>query len=117
MSLAATHPEIAAEWHPTRNNGRLPTEFTFGQQFVAVWQCPKSQTHIYPTRISTRTSMLSGCPDCARLANKGGKARSRSKPVAASVSPVSGAPAGGMTPGDAPPEVASALTPNAAASR
>lgn len=82
-SFATTHPDIAAEWHPTRNGPRTPLDFTFGSHHEAWWQCPKAKTHVYPARISSRTSMLSGCPACAPLANKGGRAKRATSRVAA----------------------------------
>lgn len=48
-------------------------KFTFGSHHEPIWQCPRYKTHIWTARISSRTSMLSGCPACARLANKGGR--------------------------------------------
>jgi hypothetical protein len=77
MAITATHPEIAAQWHPTRNGTRRPDEFTYGSHFDAIWQCPLYKTHVWPARISTRTVMLAGCPSCARLANKGTRPKAR----------------------------------------
>lgn len=74
-SIATTHPDIAAQWHPTKNGTHRPQDLTYGSHFEAIWQCPRYKTHVYPARISSRTSMLSGCPGCARLAGKGGRAR------------------------------------------
>lgn len=65
QSFATTHPDIAAEWHSTRNQTKMPQDFTFGSHFEAWWQCPKARSHAYQSRISSRTSMLSGCPRCA----------------------------------------------------
>lgn len=42
-SLAITHPDIAADWHPTRNGIHGPADFTYGSYFEAWWQCPARQ--------------------------------------------------------------------------
>jgi hypothetical protein len=63
-SLAISHPDIAAEWHPTRNKDLLPTEVTYGSHREVWWQCPRYKTHAYRTRISSRTSMLVKCTVC-----------------------------------------------------
>lgn len=74
-SFARTHPDIARQWHPTRNGTRLPSDFSYGSHHEAWWQCPVHRSHVWSARVSTRTSMLSGCPDCARLAGRGGRPR------------------------------------------
>lgn len=66
-SFASTHPDIAVEWHPTRNRDKRPEHFTFGSHFEAWWQCPIYKTHVYQARISSRTSMLSGCRRCGNM--------------------------------------------------
>lgn len=66
-SFASTHPDIAAEWHPTRNGDKRPADFTYGSQFEAWWQCSLYKTHVYQARISSRTSMMSSCRKCSDL--------------------------------------------------
>lgn len=74
-SLARTHPDIAAQWHRTRNGTRTPDDFTFGSHHEARWQCSKHKSHVWRSRISSRTSMVTGCPLCARLEGRGGRLR------------------------------------------
>lgn len=74
-SLAITHPDIAAGWHPTRNGTKTPADFTYGSHFEGWWQCPRFKGHAWRARISSRTSMFSGCSLCARLSGKGGRLR------------------------------------------
>jgi Probable Zinc-ribbon domain len=76
-SLAATHPDIAAQWHPTRNGTKTPEQFTYGQHVEIWWQCPKFRTHVFRSRISSRTSMLTGCTPCAIAANKGARPKDK----------------------------------------
>jgi hypothetical protein len=64
-SFAVTHPDIAAEWHLSRNGRYRPEHFSFGSHHEAWWQCPTYKTHVYQARISSRTSMKSGCGKCA----------------------------------------------------
>lgn len=74
-SLALTHPDIAAEWHPTRNGDRTPYDLTFGSHAAVWWVCARGfKTHDYQTTVRSRTNTKSGCPTCAR---KDAKVRSR----------------------------------------
>lgn len=76
-SFGATHPDVAAEWHPTRNGRNLPSHFTFGSHHEAWWQCPLYKTHVYQARISSRTSMKSGCKRCGYLRRSKNPRRAR----------------------------------------
>lgn len=78
-ALATTHPDIAAQWHPTRNGDKTPGDFPFGSHHEAWWQCPTYKTHVWRARISSRTSMLSGCSLCARLTGRGGGKRANAE--------------------------------------
>lgn len=44
-SLASTYPEIAAEWHPTRNGQLTPTGVAHGSNRRAYWKCSKGDDH------------------------------------------------------------------------
>lgn len=66
-SIASTHPEIAAQWHQSRNGDKAPEQYTYGSHVEIWWQCPKYRTHVWLARIATRTVMATGCPSCARL--------------------------------------------------
>lgn len=61
--LKTTYPELAKEWHPTKNGALEPNMVTAGVSKRAWWICPKG--HEWETRISHRTNMKSGCPVCA----------------------------------------------------
>jgi hypothetical protein len=68
-SLAALRPDVAAEWHPTRNTLR-PEDVVVGSGRRAWWKCPKASDHVWQTLIVTRTTGGergggSGCPFCA----------------------------------------------------
>ena len=61
--LATTHPDLAAQWHPTRNGDLVPQQVTAGARKEVWWTCPKG--HGYKARVSHRT-VGSGCPVCNR---------------------------------------------------
>ncbi len=61
-SLAFCRPDIAAEWHPTKNKKVTPWDRTPGSSKKAFWVCAKG--HSYETRIKARTYRNSGCPLC-----------------------------------------------------
>lgn len=64
--LATTHPQIAKEWHPTRNGKLTPYDVSYGNGKRVYWLCPKG--HEYKTSINHRTSGTgTKCPIC----NKG----------------------------------------------
>lgn len=60
--LASQKPEVAAEWHPSKN-AKSPSEFTWGSNQKAWFQCHRG--HEWETAINARTSNGSGCPFCA----------------------------------------------------
>jgi hypothetical protein len=60
-SLLAVNPEVAAEWHPTRNHDKSPGHFTANSGFKAWWRCPRG--HEWVATISSRQNG-SGCPFC-----------------------------------------------------
>ena len=61
--LATTHPEIAAQWHPTKNGTRTPQSVVGGNRAKVWWQCEKG--HEWQAIILSRTSAGHGCPVCA----------------------------------------------------
>ena len=61
--LAATYPELAAQWHPTRNGTLTPRDVLPGTQQRVWWQCGKG--HEWQARVSARTYGGTGCPVCS----------------------------------------------------
>lgn len=61
--LASVYPELAKQWHPTRNGGLTPREVTPHSNRKVWWVCPLG--HDYQAVVATRTSHHSGCPYCA----------------------------------------------------
>lgn len=64
-SLASLHPEIAKEWHKTKNGNLLPEHFQPGTDQKAWWLCPECG-HEYEAAIGKRTAKkgATGCPPC-----------------------------------------------------
>lgn len=65
-SLAALHPAVAAEWHPTRNGKTGAAGVSRASQVRVWWKCAVNARHVWPARVCDRTSMGLGCPKCAR---------------------------------------------------
>ena len=63
-SLSEYDPELAKEWHPTKNEGLKPTDVTAGSSKKVWWVCSKNPNHVWPASISNRTRGK-GCPFCA----------------------------------------------------
>ena len=62
--LATTHPNIAKEWHPTRNKSLAPKDVTHGSGKKVWWICP--QGHEYQATVLHRTqnNNATSCPVC-----------------------------------------------------
>ncbi len=68
--LATTHPEIAAEWHPTKNGKRTPSEVSKGSVAMRWWLCPEG--HEYRMKPNSRTTGRN-CPLCQQPWSKAEK--------------------------------------------
>lgn len=64
-SLATKRPEIAAEWHPTRNGDLTPDRVVEGSSRTVWWLCDRH--HVWRARVSARTRLGTGCPRCVRV--------------------------------------------------
>lgn len=63
-SLAETHPEVAAQWHPERNGALTPENVAEGSHARAWWLCPRG--HSWQATVADRAHRASGCPSCRR---------------------------------------------------
>lgn len=59
--LATTHPELAQEWHPTKNLPLMPQEVFAGSAQKVWWKCPTG--HEYKASLLHR-SQGTNCPHC-----------------------------------------------------
>ena len=56
-------PDMAAQWHPTKNGDLLPDMVSAGSHKTVWWICSKG--HEWEAKISARHTFKSGCPYCA----------------------------------------------------
>ena len=71
-SLAENMPDLAKEWHPTKNGDLIPTDVTIASGKKVWWKCSKCG-HEWQTAVSDRGWGHRGCPECAKI--KRGKKR------------------------------------------
>ena len=62
-NLEILFPEIAKEWHPSKNNDLRPNQVTRASTKKVWWECTKG--HSYESTIANRTRQKTGCPYCA----------------------------------------------------
>lgn len=62
-TYVSDYPELAAEWHPTKNKGRLPEDVLHGSNKKVWWRC--NQGHEWQSAIFNRAMHGKGCPYCA----------------------------------------------------
>jgi len=60
--LATLNPELAKEWHPTKNGKLTPYDVTYGSGAKVWWKCSKG--HEWDVKISDRNHG-NGCPYCS----------------------------------------------------
>lgn len=61
--LAGSFPDIAAQWHPTKNGTLKPEGVTACSNRRIWWRCEKG--HEWRTLVAHRTAIGTGCPYCA----------------------------------------------------
>ena len=71
-NLKFIYPEIAKEWHPTKNGKLKPEDFTHRSGANVFWLCSKG--HEYKSTIARRSRTdrknFPGCPHCKRIKMK-----------------------------------------------
>lgn len=60
--FASQFPDLAQEWHPTKNGGLTPEQVTVQSNRRVWWKCEHG--HEYEAPVATRTNRGSGCPYC-----------------------------------------------------
>lgn len=66
-NLQVVNPELAAQWHPTKNGELTPSQVTPGSEKKAWWQCQHG--HEWETAVYNRKTY--GCPQCSRKKSRG----------------------------------------------
>jgi superfamily II DNA or RNA helicase len=64
-TLSIISPQLAAQWHPTKNDGLTPEQVSAGSHNKVWWKCPEGSDHEWNTSPSKRTKSSQGCPFCA----------------------------------------------------
>ncbi len=63
--LSEARPDIAIEWHPSKNDGYGPEDFSYACSLKVWWQCSRNEEHEWRAEIANRTSAQgSNCPHC-----------------------------------------------------
>ena len=70
-NLAVKNPELAKEWHPTKNGDLTPYDVTPGSGKEVLWKC-KNCNNNWPATIANRNKGK-GCPKCNNLTKLGPK--------------------------------------------
>lgn len=63
-TLLEERPDLAVQWHPTKNGKRTPEVTTLGEREPAWWK--GSCGHVWQATIRARAGNNTGCPRCAR---------------------------------------------------
>ena len=64
-TLAKLAPELAEQWHPTRNGSLGPSDFSPRSSRMVWWRCPAGPDHEWQEAPSQRFGRT-GCPFCAQ---------------------------------------------------
>ena len=66
-SLAIKCPEIAKQWHKSKNGKITPIQINYGTHKVFWWQCEKNPYHEWTGSVNRRTNASGGtlCPYCS----------------------------------------------------
>src|SRR5262245_28146044 len=64
--LSVTNPQLAAEWHPTKNGDLRPEDVVAGSNKKVWWKCPKADDHEWEAVIASRAGGT-GCPCCRNV--------------------------------------------------
>ena len=67
-SFAKIYPNIAKEWHPTKNGNLTPDKFSKGSGFYVWWKCLNCD-HEWMSPPKERAKGY-GCPECAKEKRK-----------------------------------------------
>lgn len=62
-NLVTAFPDVASEWHPSKNGHKVPHNYLPSSNKKAWWRC--SSGHSYEAQIASRTLSRTGCPYCS----------------------------------------------------
>lgn len=61
--LATLNPELAKQWHPTKNSKLTPFDVGAGSGKIIWWKCPKGDDHEWRSSVARRKAEIN-CPIC-----------------------------------------------------
>jgi hypothetical protein len=65
-SLAKNRPDLARQWHPTRNGALSPRDVTTQTNRYVWWKCPRGSDHEWRCTVNSRSGRGgNGCPFCS----------------------------------------------------
>lgn len=64
-NLKESHPQLAKQWHPSKNKDLKPTDVTSGSRQKVWWRCYRGPDHEWPAVVGDRVLDESGCPFCS----------------------------------------------------
>lgn len=64
-SLQTNYPEIAAEWHPTKNGSLTPNDVSKASGEIVWWLCHVNPEHEWKADVRNRTLNKSNCNKCS----------------------------------------------------
>ena len=63
-SLASLYPDVAKDWHPTKNGDATPERVKKASGTKVWWKCSRDPSHEWEAVVRNRTTLGSGCPYC-----------------------------------------------------
>jgi hypothetical protein len=63
--LEALNPQLAKQWHPTKNGELKPSDVGIGSAKNVWWKCSKGDDHEWRNTVTSRVSQGLGCPVCS----------------------------------------------------
>ena len=68
-SLSALRPDLAAQWHPTKNDPLTPEDLTPGSGKKVWWKCPEDTDHDWEAGVNSRQGVTSSYGSSITLAD------------------------------------------------
>ena len=75
-SLSEFDPELAKQWHPTKNGSLDPSQVTAGTHRKVWWQCTKDSSHEWIAGVRNRARLARGCPFCPTITGRVSRGKS-----------------------------------------
>ncbi len=64
-SLADNFPQLAKQWHASKNGELLPSDVVPGSKTMVWWKCSAGSDHVWKEAPIVRTAKGAGCPFCS----------------------------------------------------